>query len=382
MPPRRNGWSKQNHPLAQIEKRLKGRLDELVALYEVPKAFHSTRELGKLFDVIARKVAFLSEAPVCTIRLLNTAGDILHLKSAYGLTPSDKKLRRDVRVGRSIVGYVVKTRHPFLSNRLVREKRYGFHDFARRRKFSSILSVPILTDGKLLGALTIYGEKGRIFRQEDTLILTNFASQVAVLLEGARLQAKAHESYLKTIGILASVIDIKDSYTRGHSERVMKWCEEIADEMRLSQHQRELAKFGGLLHDLGKIGIDVNILRKPGPLTSEEWKKIHQHPKIGADILNRSGILKDLAPVILYDHERYGGGGYPSPRMKGDRIPLASRIVAVADAYEVITSDRPYRKARSRKEAIAELKRCSGTQFDPKVVRALLRILKRKSRSR
>ena len=382
MPPKRDGWSKKHHPLAQIEKRLKGRLDELVALYEVPKAFHSTRELGKLLDSIARKVASLSEASVCTIRLLNAAGDALHLRSAYGLMPPDKKLRKDVHVGRSIVGVVVKTKRPFLSNTLARERRYVFRDFIRRRSLSSILSVPILSDGKILGALTIYGGSGRSFHKEDTQILTNFASQVAVLLEGARLQAKTHESYLKTIGVLANILDIKDSYTHGHSQRVMTWCEEIADEMHLSTHERELAKFGGLLHDLGKIGIDVKILRKPGPLTSEEWKKIHQHPKIGADILSRSGILQDLAPVILYDHERYGGGGYPNPKMKGDKIPLASRIVAVADAYEVITSDRPYRKARSREEAIAELKRCSGTQFDPKVVRVLLSILRRRSRSK
>ena len=380
MPPPKSVWSKQHHPLAKIEKRLKGRLDELLALYELPKAIQSHKELGKLLDTITRKVASLSEAPVCTVRLLNANGDILHLKSAYGLTPLDRKLRKDLRIGKSIVGSVVKAKRPFLSNHLSKERRYVFHDFVRRRRFFSILSVPILTDGKVLGALTIYGRGGRNFREEDTQILTNFASQVAVLVEGARLQAKAHESYLKTIGILVNIIDIKDSYTRGHSERVMRLCEEIADQMHLSPHERELAKYGGLLHDLGKIGIDVKILRKPGPLTAEEWKKIHQHPKIGADILRRSGILKDLAPVILSDHERYGGGGYPDPKIKGNKIPLASRIVAVADAYEVITTDRPYRKARSRREAIAELKRCAGTQFDPKVVRALLHVLKRKLR--
>ena len=381
MPPGRNSWSKQRHPLAGIERRLKGRLDELVALYEFPRAIQSNRELGKLLSFIIHKVSSLTEASVCTIRLLNSRKDILQLKAAYGLTSQDMTLRRDLRVGQSIAGRVVETARPFLSNRLSKEKRYLFHDFVRRRKILSILSVPIQMEGRVFGTLTIYGRQGRIFREEDTQILSNFANQVAILLEGARLQAKAHESYLKTIGVLANIIDIKDSYTRGHSERVMKLCEEIADQMHLSPHQRELAKYGGLLHDLGKIGIDVRILRKPAALTAKEWGKIHEHPQIGAEILRRSGILADLAPIIEADHERYEGGGYPH-NLKGEQIPLPSRIVAVADAYEVITTDRPYRKARSREEAIAELKRCSGTQFDPKVVRVLLRVLKRKSRSR
>jgi putative nucleotidyltransferase with HDIG domain len=240
----------------------------------------------------------------------------------------------------------------------------------------SVLVVPLIRNDKSTGAIVCCAKRQAAFSQDDERELILFASQAAVAIENARLFEEIKTNYLNTMKLLASVIDAKDTYTEDHSESVMRLALGVADILKVSDRTRSIVKYASLLHDIGKIGIDISILRKPAPLTKEEWSEMKTHPKSGADIIKKAGFLDDLVPAILYHHVKYSGGGYPVTKKRKNAIPVEARILAVADAYEAMTSDRPYRRHLSTEQAIAELKRCSGDQFDPKVVAALLKHLK------
>jgi putative nucleotidyltransferase with HDIG domain len=183
-------------------------------------------------------------------------------------------------------------------------------------------------------------------------------------------------AYIQTIRALAEAIDAKDAYTRGHSERVAVYASRIAREMSMQRDLIERIYFSGLLHDVGKIGIPDAIITKPDRLTPEEYLEIQKHPEIGAKILEPVEFLHNIVPCVRHHHEWYDGSdrGYPA-RLVGDQIPLPSRVILVADTVEAMTSDRPYRKALPLERVVSELHKYSGTQFDPTVVTAFLRLL-------
>jgi len=185
-------------------------------------------------------------------------------------------------------------------------------------------------------------------------------------------------AYVQTVGALAEAVDAKDAYTRGHSERVGVYASKIAREMGFTKEFIERVYIAGLLHDVGKIGIRDLVITKPDKLTPEEYHEIQAHPEIGAKILEPVDFLSDIAPCVRHHHEWYDGSnrGYPD-QLRGDSIPLPSRIILVADTVEAMTSDRPYRKAMPIDRVIAELDKYSGSQFDPTCVEAFLRLLDR-----
>ena len=172
---------------------------------------------------------------------------------------------------------------------------------------------------------------------------------------------------------LAAAVDIRDGYTHEHSHQVSELAAAIARRIGLPSRQIELIGEGGWLHDVGKIGVPDAILTKKGSLSREEWDKIREHPLLGKRIVEQAQ-LTDLVPLVLHHQEHYDGTGYPA-HLKGEDIPLGARIIAAADAYHAIRSDRPYRAGRSHTEATHELQRCAGRQFDPQVVDALVAIL-------
>ena len=183
-------------------------------------------------------------------------------------------------------------------------------------------------------------------------------------------------AYIQTIRALAEAIDAKDAYTRGHSERVAVYASRLGNQMGLRKELIERIYFAGLLHDVGKIGIPDAIITKPDQLTREEYREIQRHPEIGAKILEPVEFLSSIVPCVRHHHEWYDGcqSGYPD-RLAGDLIPLPSRVILVADTVEAMTSDRPYRKALPIDVVVAELHKYSGSQFDPVVVEAFLKLL-------
>jgi putative nucleotidyltransferase with HDIG domain len=181
------------------------------------------------------------------------------------------------------------------------------------------------------------------------------------------------ETYDGTLEALVSALDARDRETKGHSLRVAKYMMEIAFHMSIAPGTEEWVDMqrGGLLHDIGKIGVSDTILHKPGPLTDDEWVDMRRHPKIGHDMIKEISFLSGAARIVLAHHERYDGKGYPTG-LKADEIPLGARIFVLADTFDAMTSDRPYRKALSSEVAREEIIRCSGTQFDPRCVQAFL----------
>jgi len=178
---------------------------------------------------------------------------------------------------------------------------------------------------------------------------------------------RIRDAHLETIQALAAALEAKDSYTKGHSERVAEMAERVARAMGLPEAAVEMIHYAGVLHDIGKIGIRESVLNKSGQLAKEDFKLIRQHPQIGADMLNQVGFLRGVANIIRCHHEWYNGEGYPRG-LAGDEIPLGARILGVVDAFDAMTSDRSYRKRRPSEDAVKELLANKGVQFDPEVV--------------
>jgi putative nucleotidyltransferase with HDIG domain len=202
--------------------------------------------------------------------------------------------------------------------------------------------------------------------------LANSFNQMATSL--AESKKKLHDYFYRIVQSLVQILEAKDPYTRGHSDRVAEYARKIALEMGFSQEKAQLLEKAAQLHDIGKLVVQENILNKHGKLTEDEWKIIQEHPIIGEDVLKPVLIDEEVLMMIRSHHERYDGKGYPD-RIKGDNINIFAQIIGVADAYDAMTSPRAYRPALSKTEAIEELKRNCGTQFNTQIVKALLKVL-------
>lgn len=244
-------------------------------------------------------------------------------------------------------------------------------------KIRNTLVIPLRTHDKLLGILQVANKKNKNkYISEDVDLLNILCGQLAFVLQNADLFKNLQKAYFDTLSALTSAIDAKDSYTRGHSERVTELSIKLANECKVSDADIENIKIGGLLHDIGKIGIPEAVLNKPGRLNDEEFAIIKSHPDLGIHILGKVEFLEPMVPIIRHHHERYDGRGYPAG-LKGDEIPYLARIVSVVDTFDAMTTNRPYRKALSIEESLKEIEKCSGTQFDPEIAAAFVKMVQR-----
>ncbi len=238
--------------------------------------------------------------------------------------------------------------------------------------------VPIVGETFDYGAL-YFGARSDFTRPPERLsLLSSLVSQTRIALTNSKLYSDMKENYIRTIKALAIAVDAKDTYTHGHSENVMNIAEELSNELGLETRWIGCIRDAGLLHDIGKIGVPGYILNKTGTLTYEEFNGIMKtHSSLGANIVKDVPFLQNLYQLILYHHENYDGTGYPEG-LKGEHIPMGARIIHVADAFEAMTSNRPYRQSLGKDEAIKRLNQGSGKQFDPKVIDAFMRLARRK----
>lgn len=221
-------------------------------------------------------------------------------------------------------------------------------------------------------ALTILGlVLAQVYVAASVLGVVLTVVPLAIARQTFQVYMKLREAYQGTVRSLVAAIEAKDAYTRGHSERVADYSEQIARQLHLPEDDIDKLKFAALLHDLGKIGIQRRILSKVGRLSPDEFTLMREHPELAATILRNVEFLEDVIPTIYHHHEHYNGDGYQG-HLKGEQIPLAARILSVADAYDAMTSARPYRGALTPEAAAAELVSCCGSQFDRRVVNALL----------
>lgn len=244
----------------------------------------------------------------------------------------------------------------------------------------SWLGVPLTARDRLIGALSIQSYQPGIFDQEHIRFLESLARQVATALDNARLYEELEDAFVQTVVALANAMDVRDTYTHDHSQRIAVWAEETGRMLGCSGPELEIIHWAALLHDIGKIGVPDEILLKPASLTEQEYEIIKRHPVLGASIIAPVKKLKDVAPIIHHHQEKFDGTGYPDG-LKGDQIPLAARILSVVDSYIAITDDRVYRKAQSKKRAVREIKSLAGTHYDPEVVEAFLHVLENQRKS-
>ena len=257
------------------------------------------------------------------------------------------------------------------------------------RKFNKELYILLLTGHKDLAPpletikrLDIQGYCEKSDKFDQLLLLIESAiKSVKQMDEIKRINEKLEDSkdqleqaYLDMVQTLRYTVEAKDSYTRGHSDRVSEYSVLIGEKLGLSAEQIKTLRIGGLFHDIGKIGIPDSILLKPAKLTDEEYSQIKNHPSIGAHILGSAAIFQDIIPIVKHHHERYDGNGYPS-KLKGEDIPYLARIAAVADTFDAMTSRRSYRGPIDVEHVKEEIKRCEGTQFDPQIAEVFLEIL-------
>ncbi len=238
----------------------------------------------------------------------------------------------------------------------------------------SDIFVPIICKDKGIGLLHIGSYRVAGFSLEDVRTIENLAAQLGIALSNASLLSDLEDLIINMVTSFASTIDAKSPWTSGHSARVTMYAVEIAQKMGLGIADIDRLKLSCLLHDIGKIGTSDTVLDKPEKLTVDEFALIKKHPEAGANILKPIRQFKDIIPVILHHHERWDGNGYPAG-LSGEEIPLLARILCVADSYDAMMADRPYRPSPGVEFTIAEFRRCSGTQFDPMVVDAFLWVL-------
>lgn len=239
-------------------------------------------------------------------------------------------------------------------------------------EFEFTKAIPLVWGEFKFGAFILKWAKKSEKIEENVKLLRGIINQTRIALTNAKLFSDIKENYIRTIKALAIAVDAKDTYTHGHSENVMRFSEILASHIGMSKEDVASIRDGGLLHDIGKIGIPGYILNKPGPLTNDEFNGVMKtHPTLGANIVKEVPFLVDLNPIILYHHENFDGTGYPLG-LKGNEIPLGAQIVHVADAFEAMTSNRPYRKSLGKKEAVIRLRGACGTQFDTKMVESFI----------
>src|SRR5688572_16604884 len=236
-----------------------------------------------------------------------------------------------------------------------------------------IIAVPLQREDQILGCLFGIDKLSGEFDSVDSKLLNSIANESAIYLENVTLFADVHGLMMGLLHSLTSAVDAKDAYTCGHSERVALLSRHLAKTIKLTDAEVERVYMAGLLHDVGKIGVPEAVLQKPGKLTPEEFDQMKKHPEIGARILADIKQIKDIIPGVLHHHERYDGKGYPAG-LAGENIPAMGRILCLADCFDAMTSNRTYRKALPLEVALTEIRRCSGTQFDPAMAEAFLKI--------
>jgi putative nucleotidyltransferase with HDIG domain len=277
--------------------------------------------------------------------------------------------------GQGIAGWVAEKGEPLIIRDAVSDPRFfGGADEKSAFTTKNMVCVPVKTRDKALGVLQAINKKEGTFDDEDRAGLVALANQVAIAIENAGLFQELKETFYETSQALAETIEKRDPSTGGHTQRVMYYCMALGREMGLAESEVERLKLAAILHDIGKIGIRDSILLKNDRLDEAETEKMNEHAALGAGILRNVRKLLDIVPVVRGHHERFDGTGYPD-KLKGEEIDPLARIIAVADAYDAMTNDRPYRRALSREAALDELKKGSGLQFDAEVVAHFVNVL-------
>lgn len=355
---------------------LENAIKELAGVYKVSHEIISTLDLQEVFSLIARAVCSIINTKACVLRMVDKINRQMPIVSTHGL--SRKYIdNTPLKIGEGLSGVIAETGKPIICPQVAREESVKYSYYVTGEGYESAVGVPIIFKNEVLGSILAYDEAVRNYTKSEVMLLSTFASQVAIAIKNAQLYKSVRSNYFNTVKALALAVEARDPYTHGHSERVTGYAVEIARAEGLPKKQIQIIYSCGRLHDVGKIAVPDKILKKPGPLTKEERAIIQLHPAKGVDMLAPLGFLECGFPLIKHHHERFDGSGYPQG-LKRMEIPVIARIFSCADAFDAMTSDRPYRPRLTFKQAIKELKKSAGSQFDPCLVNRFVLVLKGK----
>jgi HD-GYP domain-containing protein (c-di-GMP phosphodiesterase class II) len=352
----------------------------LAYLHQTGEHVRSSLDTQEVLTQIVRDATVLAQGEYGLVCLLEEESGGLAARAAYDHEKNAVSLHY-VNMDEWLFHRVVATGEATVST--LKNVRYGRMLGPDIENVSlSVVCVPMTLRHKVNGIIVVLKRSlGDAFGRAEIKLLEEVAGQAAMAVEQANLFAKVRAyaselelSYDTTLKALIAALDAKDAATEGHSERVAKLTVAIAREMDVPGEKLVDIERGALLHDVGKIGVPDAVLRKPRTLSRREWQTMQRHPLLAGVLVSKVGFLEGALPILLYHHERYDGRGYPFG-LAGDRIPVEARIFAVVDAYDAMTSDRPYRKAMSHEDAIAEIVANAETQFDPAVVRVFQEVV-------
>ncbi|MBI4720158.1 MAG: FHA domain-containing protein [Chitinivibrionia bacterium] len=348
-------------------------LSALQHLYRVDEVLQEFEDLNKLLEgflsllmeVIPslRGYVFLTGS--------DTGAPLLQIRKASGECRKDT----EIVISETVLGRTLQRHESMLANTALITEYARDGDAGAGERITGSMCAPMISRDKALGFIYLdTNDSLRPYSTDELTLFTAMASKVAITVENAKLFQNLRSLYYNTIETLIRTMQAKDKYTSGHSTRVSRFSLLIAEKLKLSSQEKHQLYLGAVLHDIGKIALPDKLLLRPGKLTEEEMELVRKHPQLGVSMIQSLGEMHPIVPLILHHHEALDGSGYPDG-IAGDDIPLMSRIVAVADTFDAITSDRPYRKGRSKEEAVKELKRVSGIKLDPRIVSAFLEVL-------
>ena len=350
-------------------------VERLQALYTMGLAVNATMDLDKLLQLLSRESQETLKAQVAYILIKNDDAETLSVKAANGLS-EDFDIKQNIPIVPGGVSYwVIQNKQPKLVEDIGRNLEFSKMSrlgFVRE----SVICAPLTDKDKVIGTITVANPlNGQKFGLSDLELLSTIAAQASVAIRNASLYEEQETTYLNTVQALVSTIEASDAYTRGHSERVTKFCLALAKNMGIQGNMLKQLEQAAILHDIGKIGIDISLLHKKEELTPSDIEVLKLHPSIGVRILEPIHFLGTVREIIEQHHERFDGSGYPRG-LSGKNWRIEAKILAICDTFDAMTSDRPYRKALSEEIAIQEILDQAGRQFDPEVASCFVQMYK------
>jgi HD-GYP domain-containing protein (c-di-GMP phosphodiesterase class II) len=349
---------------------------KLETIYDISRRERTMTRIPQMLEQVIKMTQQTLNASAASIMLFRDNNQELYFEAASG--PVGKELHQvKLNTQYGIAGQVARTGKPLIVNDVSRST--NFHkmiDDTTGFTTKSLVCAPLSVNHQILGVMEVLNKRdGTVFGEQDLEAVVSVANMTAMAIENTRTHQIILEAYKNTIKALAAATDAKDQHTRGHSLRVMEYIVKAGTVLCLNNEELELLEYAGMMHDIGKIAVDSSILNKAGPLTPAEWEIMHTHPALGADLCLEIPFLEKVSELVLGHHEKYDGKGYPNG-CKGEEIPLGARLLAVAEAFDTMTTDRSYRSAMSIDAAVKELNDYSGSQFCPIAVKALISALR------
>ncbi|MBU0899915.1 HD-GYP domain-containing protein [bacterium] len=340
--------------------------EELSLLFNVSKHLTHLYDLSKMYKIVILYLVNQINVKKGLIGTIKEGSKTIDIKSSEGLNNDQLGTAINIKNNSYFNDFIlpkILEKRTVLDNQVYRHKdRYfGLAE-------ESVLIVPFRINDREINVLCLFDKIDQVFSAYDLKSVSTVSCLCSISIDKVAHYQELQELFLEVTSALSSAIDTADQYTFGHSSRVAQYAVFIAEKLNFSKEKRDKIYLAGLFHDIGKIGISLEILHKPGNLTAEEFDKVKEHPVKSANILRSIKKLANIIPAIMFHHERFSGGGYPQG-LSGEDIPLMARVLCLADAFDAMVSDRPYRKKMSLKEAFSQVEVCSGKQFDPTIAK-------------